>query len=143
MYLARSLTVAGRRHEMVGAIGADVVMHARPVGRGYVELEPTGLAPWSAASGANARIRAHEFHHSALENLDPQLQFAYRMVRGHGIDGRHDGVVRHNLLASYSHLRAVGDCHWAQRFVEFVKASKNAKPAGIEALRRAHGSLVA
>jgi len=143
MYLARSLTVAGRRHEMVGAIGADVVMHARPVGLGYVELEPTGLAPWSAASGANARIRAHEFHHSALENLDPQLQFAYRMVRGHGIDGRHDGVVRHNLLASYSHLRAVGDCHWAQRFVEFVKASKNAKPAGIEALRRAHGSLVA
>jgi len=143
MYLARSLTVAGRRHEMVGAIGADVVMHARPVGRGYVELEPTGNAPWCAASSPGARIRAHEFHHSALQNIDPQLQFAYRVVRGHGIDGRHDGLVRHNLIASYSHLHAVGDCRWAQAFVEFVKATKTAQALAIERLRREHGSLVA
>lgn len=122
MYLARSLAVAGRRHEMVGAIGADVVMNARAVGRGYIELEPTGVAPWSAGSAPGARILAHEFHHSSLENLDPELQFAYRVVRGHGINGRHDGVVRNNLIASYSHLRAVGDCDWARRFVAFVRA---------------------
>lgn len=124
MYLTRSLTVAGRRHEMVGAIGADVVMHARPVGRGYVELQPTRAAAWHASAIAGARIRAHEFHHSALENVDPKLQFAYRVVRGHGIDGYNDGIVHHNVLASYSHLRSVGSCDWARHFVAFVRSTK-------------------
>lgn len=139
MYLARSLTVAGRRHAMVGAIAGDVVMHARPVGRGYVELEPTGSAQWSVVAASCARIRAHEFHYSALENLDPGQRFAYRVLRGHGIDGRHDGLLCHNLIASYSHLRAVGDCDWARRFVEFARSTKKAKSAGIaSALREQH-----
>jgi cobyrinic acid a,c-diamide synthase len=131
MYLARSLTVAsGQRHEMVGAIAGDVVMHARPVGRGYVELEPTGSAPWSAATCAGARIRAHEFHYSALENLDPNPRFAYRMARGYGIDGHHDGLLTHNQDASYSHLRSVGGCDWARRFVEFVESRRGADSPG-------------
>ena len=143
MYLARSLTVAGRRHEMVGAIGADVVMHARPVGRGYVELEPTGRAPWSAAAAPIDRIRAHEFHHSALVNLDPAAQFAYRVHRGYGIDGRHDGIVHKNLLGSYSHLRSVGDCDWARRFVSFVRSKKVASALDTISNRHKSGSLVA
>jgi cobyrinic acid a,c-diamide synthase len=120
MYLARSLAVAGRVYRMVGAVPGDAVMHARPVGRGYVELESTGAAPWSAACAG--RIHAHEFHHSSLENLDAGVSFAYRVLRGHGIDGRHDGLLRHNLVASYSHLRSVGACRWAQGFVDFVRA---------------------
>jgi len=124
MYLARSLTVAGRRHEMVGAIAGDAVMHARPVGRGYVELEPTGRGAWSASARPGAHLHAHEFHHSALVNLEPGVQFAYRVLRGHGIDGRHDGLVHKNLLASYSHLHAVGNCDWTRRFVAFVRSTK-------------------
>ena len=143
MYLARSLNVAGRRHEMVGAIGADVVMHARAVGRGYVELEPTGAAIWNPAATRAESIRAHEFHHSALENIDPQLQFAYRVVRGHGIDGRHDGVMRKNLLASYSHLRAVGNCDWARRFVAFIRSTKVAGAHDAATRPSEHESLVA
>ena len=34
-----------------------------------------------------ARLRAHEFHHSSLEKVDPGARFAYRVVRGHGIYG--------------------------------------------------------
>lgn len=135
MYLTRSLTIAGRRHEMVGAIGADVMMHSRPVGRGYVELEPTGAAAWHAGVTPGTRILAHEFHHSALENVDPKLQFAYRVVRGHGIDGHNDGIVHHNLLASYSHLRSVGNCDWARRFVAFVRSTKRSS-AGTGTLHR-------
>ncbi|MBK5105281.1 MAG: cobyrinate a,c-diamide synthase, partial [Burkholderiales bacterium] len=36
MYLARSLCWRGDTRRMVGAIAGDVVMHERPVGRGYV-----------------------------------------------------------------------------------------------------------
>jgi cobyrinic acid a,c-diamide synthase len=122
MYLARSIEWNGRRAEMAGVLPADIVMHARPVGRGYVHLRETGRGPWPArAAGSPALIRAHEFHYSSVENLAPGLAFAYDVERGYGIDGRHDGIVVKNLLASYAHLRDVAGHRWAARFVEFAR----------------------
>jgi cobyrinic acid a,c-diamide synthase len=122
MYLARAIEWNGRRAEMAGVLPADIVMHARPVGRGYVHLRETGRGLWPAPhSGEPALIRAHEFHYSSVENLPPGVAFAYDVERGHGIDGRHDGIVHKNLLASYAHLRDVAGNHWARRFVDFVR----------------------
>jgi cobyrinic acid a,c-diamide synthase len=127
MYLARGIEWNGRRAEMVGAIPADVVMHSRPVGRGYVHLRETGRAPWPQRGDHPGRtIRAHEFHYSSIENLDPGVEFAYEVERGHGIDGRHDGIVHRNLLASYAHLREVEGHPWARRFVDFVRRHRHA-----------------
>ena len=95
MYLARSITWQGRTARMVGVIPGDAVMHERPVGRGYVHLAQTAAMPWTP--GAAEGLRGHEFHHSSLENLDPGVAFAYRVERGHGVDGRHDGIVVHRL----------------------------------------------
>lgn len=119
MYLARSITWNGVRHEMVGALPADVVMHDRAVGRGYVTLEETSAFPWPGT--APARVHAHEFHHSRLVDGDPGLRYAYRVLRGYGIDGKRDGIVHRNVLASYAHLRSVGGNQWPARFVEFVR----------------------
>ena len=69
-------------------------------------------------------IPAHEFHHARLENLDPRLRFAYRMQRGQGIDGQHDGIVIGNLLAGFSHLRSTAGNDWAARFVAFVRSTR-------------------
>ena len=125
MYLARSIEWNGRSAAMVGVIPADIVMHPRPVGRGYVHLRETGQCRWPRTGAAGAPlIRAHEFHYSSVENLPPDVEFAYDVERGHGIDGRHDGIVYKNLLASYSHLRDVGSHQWAARFVDFVRRSK-------------------
>jgi cobyrinic acid a,c-diamide synthase len=121
MYLARSLTWRGETRRMVGAIPGDVVMHPKPVGRGYVQLRPSPSHPWMGAAAPAGEIRGHEFHYSSIENLPPDTRFAYRVARGHGIDGRGDGIVYRNILASYSHLRATGDCDWAARFVAFVR----------------------
>ena len=120
-------------HEMVGFIPADTVMHSAPEGRGLVVLEETGVSPWpmnaAPATTGNGRriprIPAHEFHYAALERLDPLTKFAYRVVRGRGIDGRHDGIVKGNVVASFCHLRSTprSGC-WAQRFVGFVRACK-------------------
>jgi len=120
MYLARSLSWHGRRCEMVGVIPGDCIMHDRPQGRGYVRLQETQHAPWPP--GPQAReFAAHEFHYSGLENLSDSLHFAYAVKRGTGIDGRHDGIVMHRLLACYSHMRDTAQHHWAARFVEFVR----------------------
>jgi cobyrinic acid a,c-diamide synthase len=129
MYLSRSIRWQGRSASMVGVIPGDAVMQARPVGRGYVALNETGAMPWGGGSGV---LLGHEFHHSRLENLDPDLPFAYRVQRGHGIDGVHDGVLIHNLLASYSHLRSDAGSDWASRFVGFVRSHRaDRRPARI------------
>jgi len=121
MYLARGIEWNGRRAGMVGVLPADIVMHSRPVGRGYVHLRETGRGPWPQPDRA-ALIHAHEFHYSSVENLAPGVEFAYDVERGHGIDGRHDGIVHKNLLASYAHLRDVAGNPWARRFVDFVRS---------------------
>ncbi|MDI1244242.1 MAG: cobyrinate a,c-diamide synthase, partial [Rhodoferax sp.] len=94
MYLARTLRWKDQEVDMVGALPVDVLMHERPVGRGYVSLQTTADAPWSSATGsAGQTLRGHEFHYSSLENVAPELTFAYKVLRGHGIDGARDGVV--------------------------------------------------
>lgn len=127
MYLARSLTWRGERREMVGVIAADVLMHEKPVGRGYVRLAPTAAHPWLPEGSHPDEIPAHEFHYSSLENLDPATHFAYDVKRGYGADGHHDGIVHKNLLASYTHLRSAGNCNWAARFAGFAREA--ARPA--------------
>ena len=123
MYLSRSIRWGGRRCEMVGVVAGDTVMCERPQGRGYVLLEETGNIGWPRLSTQDTKreIAAHEFHYSRLENLSEQTVFAYRMRRGTGIDGKHDGVVYRNLLACYAHLRDTRQNHWAHRFVQFVR----------------------
>ena len=135
MYLSRSIERRGERFEMVGAIPADTVMHARAVGRGYVHLERTGDFPWESCAGS--RVRAHEFHHSGLRDADPGLRYAYRVLRGHGIDGERDGIVHRNVLASYAHLRSVAGNDWPARFVAFaarIAAQRAAGEAGAHPL---------
>jgi len=127
MYLSRSISWQGRTARMVGAIPGDAVMHERPVGRGYVHLQETAAMPWGA--GGPGALRGHEFHHSSLENLDPDVTFAYRVQRGHGVDGVHDGVLVHNLLASYAHLRSAAGASWAPRFVDFVRRQREPRAA--------------
>ena len=130
MYLTRSLSWHGERCAMVGAIPADTVMHARPQGRGYVRLAETADMPWRGGP-QGVEIPAHEFHYSALENLEGDFRYAYEVKRGTGINGRHDGLVHRNLLACYSHLRDVEGNHWVRRFVEFVRRhrEKQSTPA--------------
>ncbi|GAB6054027.1 hydrogenobyrinic acid a,c-diamide synthase (glutamine-hydrolyzing) [Magnetospira thiophila] len=124
MYLSRTIQWQGRTHEMAGVVPADTVMGDRPQGRGYIRLRETGAGPWplTDARGQPTEFPAHEFHYSRLVNLDPALTYAWQVLRGHGIDGHNDGIVIHNLLAGYGHMRHVTANPWAERFVAFVRA---------------------
>jgi cobyrinic acid a,c-diamide synthase len=128
MYLARRIRWGDSRAEMVGAIEVDVVMRNRPQGRGYVVLEETGKGPWPGSG--TARIHAHEFHHSELENCAADVEFAYRVVRGHGVDGSHDGIVHRNVLASFAHLRDTAANRWTRRFLSFIRMRRADSSAG-------------
>jgi len=124
MYLCRELRWGDQIGTMCGVLSADVAMHARPQGRGYVQLRETDAFPWPGAAKEPREISAHEFHHSAVPNPDPGWTYGYEVLRGTGVDGRHDGILHKNLVAAYSHLRDVGDNGWTRRFVEHVRACR-------------------
>ena len=120
MYLSRGIQWHDQHYPMVGSIQADTIMHERPQGRGYTRLQETGLGPWSL--NENKEFAAHEFHYSGLENLADNTRFAYKVLRGNGIDGENDGIVYNNLLACYTHLRHTTNTPWAEKFVTFVRS---------------------
>lgn len=123
MYLARSIEWQNQRHNMVGAIPADIVMEPRPQGRGYVQLRETTDGIWPFPG--KQVIAAHEFHYSRFINLPKNARFAFQVVRGTGIDGKHDGYIHKNMLACYTHQRNTRNNNWVVRFVEFVRKCKS------------------
>ncbi|MDN5347205.1 MAG: cobyrinic acid a,c-diamide synthase [Clostridia bacterium] len=115
MYLARSLFYQGKKYDMVGALPLEVVVEKKPQGHGYTLLQVEGVNPFLPAG---LEVRGHEFHHSRVVNLDRQaVSFAYRVLRGYGVDGARDGVVYRNIFASYNHLYAGAVPQWATNFV--------------------------
>ena len=123
MYLCRQISWQGDCMPMAGGLPADVVMHERPQGRGYVKLKETRYHPW--VNESDRVVSGHEFHHSSLENIADDVEFAYEVVRGQGIAGGKDGMVYNNTLASYSHLRDTQGKHWVSEFIKFVKDCKH------------------
>jgi cobyrinic acid a,c-diamide synthase len=75
----------------------------------------------------NVILRGHEFHYSKAVNLEVEkLDFRFRMKRGKGIvDGR-DGVAYKQVLATYTHLHALGSVEWAEGLVRAAAAYRKA-----------------
>ncbi|MBU1262134.1 hydrogenobyrinic acid a,c-diamide synthase (glutamine-hydrolyzing) [bacterium] len=110
IYLSRSIQWKGQKREMIGAIPADIEIREKPRGHGYVVLKEK-----------NGRfIKGHEFHYSEVVNLG-NVDFAYQVLRGQGIDGIHDGIVHKNILASYTHIHSLSTPDWAEGLVSFIK----------------------
>lgn len=115
MYLGRSITWRGRTYAMSGALPFDVDLDERPRGHGYMVVEVVEENPFFPPGQL---IKGHEFHHSHLTGLAAgEIRFAYRVCRGYGIDGLHDGLVYRNVLASYNHLHALATPEWAPSLV--------------------------
>lgn len=132
MYLAQSIRWHDEKLDMVGAIPGDIVVDSRPQGRGYVVLEATGKQPWSPAAknASESVISAHEFHYARLENLPDDLDYAFRVKRGNGIDGRHDGLIAGNILAGFAHHRNTAGNPWVSQFVDFVRSKSRYNQPG-------------
>ena len=126
MYLCQDMIQDNRRYPLCGIIAASVEMHKKPQGRGYVRLQIKPSHPWYRDSSVFPQtIQAHEFHHSALTGLAQDNDYAYSIDSGTGIDGFNDGIIMHNLVASYSHLRQTDQCFWVDDFISFVKLCKS------------------
>ena len=116
MYLGQSIqTLQGESHPMVGLLPYDFVMGKSPQGHGYTVLEVDGDNPYFPPG---TRLKGHEFHYSRLQpEPGPEANLVFHMTRGAGVCGHRDGFVYKNVLATYTHLHALGAPDWAPALV--------------------------
>jgi cobyrinic acid a,c-diamide synthase len=127
LYAGRSLTYEGRTYPMTGILPLDFHFSGRPRGHGYSILETVGRNPFYETGTV---IRGHEFHYSEPSDLSGSgIEPLFRVRKGHGMDGRVDGVSHRNLLALYTHVHAAGTRHWAESLVRLAAAFSGSKPA--------------
>lgn len=124
MYLGRSVRTSEGEYKMVGLLPFDTQMESKPQGHGYTLMSPSKGNFWFDESQV---IKGHEFHNSRVINLDENVKFAFEIEKGHGLDGKHDGICYKNVLAAYNHLHALGCPEWARRFVQISSAYSEEK----------------
>ncbi|ABK44212.1 cobyrinate a,c-diamide synthase / hydrogenobyrinic acid a,c-diamide synthase (glutamine-hydrolysing) [Magnetococcus marinus MC-1] len=116
MVLSQRLIWAGKRVELAGALPIEITMHPKPQGYGYMKIHGTGALPWPPV---DQEICCHEFHYSKVSKLGEGVRFAYQVTRGSGVDGWHDGILYHNIFASYAHIHVEGAPEWAPFLARF------------------------
>ncbi len=120
MYLSANLAIDGNEFPMVGAFPIRTVLERKPQGLGYIEVEVINKNPFYPVG---SKIKGHEFHYSSVvveSGVTPV--YAFRVMRGYGMDGTHDGICVGNAMGSYLHAHALGIPMWAEAIVN--KASE-------------------
>ncbi len=119
MYLANRIKFGKSLTKMCNVFDIDIEMHEKPIGRGYTVLESDNH-PWAMR---NKNIHAHEFHYSSVKFKKKRYRYAYNVKRGYGINGRKDGLIYKNTIASFSHLRSTSKFNWTRYFIKFIEHS--------------------
>ena len=125
MYLAESLVVNEKTYPMVGALPLTCVMEKKPQGHGYTVLEVIGQNPYYPVGET---LRGHEFHYSRpLLDEAEHIRSVFKVHRGRGLDGERDGLVKKNLLATYTHVHAAGNTLWGESLFRVALAAESRK----------------
>ncbi|MET1123998.1 MAG: cobyrinate a,c-diamide synthase [Archaeoglobaceae archaeon] len=117
MYLGESIEVNGCEYEMVGFLPLKTRMFEKFQAQGYCVY--TAVRD-TVVAARGEKLLGHEFHYSKPE-IKGNVNFAFAVERGHGIDGKRDGVVLENTLACYLHLHFLSKRDAAERFVALAK----------------------
>jgi cobyrinic acid a,c-diamide synthase len=108
MYLGKSIkTREGDEYEMAGFLPIKTQMFKKFQSLGYVRNEVIRDNPLSRKG---ATIKGHEFHYSKAKLLKRNLknmEYIYKVKRGMGIDGEHDGLLVKKTIASYMHMHVL------------------------------------
>lgn len=120
MYLGRNLQVQDRIYPMAGVLPVDFILRRKPQGHGYTVLETVGPNPYYAVGET---VKGHEFHYSdPVVTCEKGIEYAFRVIRGHGIDGEKDGMCLGNVIGVYTHVHAAGDEAWASAVVKAARS---------------------
>ena len=116
MYLGRSLVFEDRTFPMAGVLPVDFGFSKRPQGHGYTIVSVDRENPFYPVG---TTFRGHEFHYSSILRFDGTAEdLVFSMERGAGFQGGRDGVCRGNVLATYTHIHALGLPTWAEALTD-------------------------
>ena len=125
MYLGEELVLEKKSYPMVGVLPLTFDFYSRPQGHGYTVVTVENENPFYKVG---AEIRGHEFHYSrVLQWSGDEKDLVFRMQRGVGITKDKDGICYKNVLATYTHIHALGTPHWAQALVRNAIAYQKKK----------------
>ncbi len=128
MYLGRELVMAGRAYPMAGVLPIVFGFSEKPQGHGYTIVSVEAENPFFAVG---TELRGHEFHYSHVLQCDgTDRRTVFRMKKGVGVAGKRDGICYKNVLATYTHLHALGTPAWAKAMVRNARAYRRKKQQG-------------
>ena len=126
MYLGQRLVLADGDFEMAGVLPAVFGFSKRPQGHGYTIVRVEKKNPFYAPGQT---LLGHEFHYSSVKAWGGEhADLAFSMERGTGFVDGMDGVCIKNVLATYTHIHALGTPQWARAMVDQALKYKTAHP---------------
>jgi cobyrinic acid a,c-diamide synthase len=115
MYLGENLVLEGKSYPMAGILPLTFDFYQRPQGHGYTIFKVERENPYYPIG---SEIRGHEFHYSRVSNwTGDKNDLVFQMKRGVGIDKDRDGIIYKNVLATYTHVHAIGTPEWGEALV--------------------------
>jgi cobyrinic acid a,c-diamide synthase len=131
MYLGQELVLGETAYPMAGVLPIVYGFSKKPQGHGYTIVKIDRKNPYFPVGH---EIRGHEFHYSrVLKWGGKDSDLVFHMQRGSGIANGRDGAVVRNVLATYTHLHALGTPEWARALVQRAadyRRSKRSQAAG-------------
>lgn len=122
MYLGERLVLDDGEFEMSGVLPAVFGFSKRPQGHGYTIVRVEKENPYFSAG---TTLLGHEFHYSSVKEWKGKEEnLAFSMQRGTGFLKGKDGVCVNNVLATYTHIHALGTPAWASALVNNALAYK-------------------
>jgi len=125
MYLAQELHLDQRCFLMSGVLPLVLGFSHRPQGHGYTVVSVDRANPYFPKG---MELKGHEFHYSkVIEWRGRDDDLIFRMKRGVGVWNRKDGICYKNVLATYTHLHALGVPEWADALVRNAASYRRTK----------------
>ena len=126
MYLGEAIIFNDNRYPMVGAIDYEFVIEKRPQGHGYSILRVEHPTPFYEEG---ITLYGHEFHYSrpVPSKGTRKSVLACKVIRGHGILDKSEGIVYKNVFATYTHIHALQQKDFGLRLVRAAKSFKESR----------------
>jgi cobyrinic acid a,c-diamide synthase len=123
MYLGEELVLDEKSYPMAGVLPVVFGFSKKPQGHGYTIVVVKEKNPYFEVG---AELRGHEFHYSrVLKWRGAAKDLVFGMKRGTGFIDNQDGVLYKNVLATYTHMHALGSPSWAESVVRNAIVYKN------------------
>jgi len=115
MYLGEELVLDNKSYQMAGVLPVVFGLSKKPKGHGYTIIS---VERENKYFKKGSEIRGHEFHYSyVLEWKGKDEDLIFNMKRGNGFINKKDGLCYKNVLATYTHIHALGTPSWAKAMV--------------------------